>query len=85
MMVNWDLLVIDEAQNIKNPDAIRTASIKRIPCRASIAVTGTPFENHMTDIWSIVDFVLPNYLGTLSDFQNTFADDIVSFFYTEPL
>ena len=53
-MVEWDRLVLDEAQNIKNPDAIRTVSIKQIPCRASIAVTGTPFENHITDIWSIL-------------------------------
>ena len=46
-MVKWDLVVVDEAQNIKNPLAKRTKSVKRIPCDAAIAVTGTPFENHM--------------------------------------
>ena len=54
-MTKWELLVIDEAQNIKNPNAKRTKAIKQIIRDTSIAVTGTPFENHLTDVWSLVD------------------------------
>lgn len=77
-MIKWDILVIDEAQNIKNPTAKRTKAVKRIKCDVPIAVTGTPFENHMADIWSLVDYVLPGFLGSLSRFESTFADDIPS-------
>ena len=77
-MTNWDLLVIDEAQNIKNPKAKRTKAIKQISCEVPIAVTGTPFENHMTDIWSLVDFVMPGFLGELYQFEQRFTDDVDS-------
>ncbi len=77
-MIKWDLLVIDEAQNIKNPTAKRTKAVKRINTVVPIAVTGTPFENHMTDIWSIIDFVLPGFLGSLHQFEETFPDDVDS-------
>lgn len=60
-MVKWNALVIDEAQNIKNPMAKRTKAVKRIKCDVPIAITGTPFENHMTDIWSLVDYILPGF------------------------
>ncbi len=75
-MIGWNLVVVDEAQNIKNPDAQRTKSVKRISCNTAIAVTGTPFENHMTDLWSLLDFVLPGSFGRLSDFEAKFADDV---------
>lgn len=84
-MICWDLLVIDEAQNIKNPYANRTKNIKQIQTKVPIAVTGTPFENHVEDIWSIVDFIMPNYLGTLGAFKNEFQDDIESAERIEPL
>lgn len=77
-MTNWDLLVIDEAQNIKNPKAKRTKAIKAIECDVPIAVTGTPFENHMTDVWSLVDFIMPNFLGNLYQFEQTFTDNVDS-------
>lgn len=77
-MIEWDLVVLDEAQNIKNPDAIRTKSVKRLNRKCCIAVTGTPFENHMTDIWSLSDFILPGYLGKLSQFEAEFTDTISS-------
>ena len=77
-MTNWELLVIDEAQNIKNPRAKRTKAIKQINRDVPIAVTGTPFENHMTDVWSIVDFVMPGFLGNLNQFEMSFEDDIDS-------
>jgi SNF2 family DNA or RNA helicase len=77
-MIHWDMLVLDEAQNIKNPKAKRTKAVKQIKCDIPLAVTGTPFENHMTDIWSLVDFVMPKFLGTLYQFESTFTDSIDS-------
>lgn len=74
-MVDWDIVVLDEAQYIRNPDAIRTKSIKQIPSKVSLAVTGTPVENSLRDLWSIMDFVLPGYLGTRADFEARYADD----------
>ena len=76
-MIKWDLVVVDEAQGIKNPDAQRTRSIKALPRRASIAISGTPFENHILDVWSIMDYVEPGYLGTKKDFEATYPDDII--------
>ena len=76
-MVKWDLVVVDEAQGIKNPDAQRTRSIKGLPRRASIAISGTPFENHILDVWSIMDYVEPGYLGTRRDFEAAYPDDII--------
>jgi SNF2 family DNA or RNA helicase len=84
-MIKWDLLIIDEAQNIKNPNATRSKAVKEIPRRASIAVTGTPFENHIVDIWSIVDFSMPGFLGTLGAFQSDFSDDIEGARKIEPI
>ena len=75
-MIDWNLLIVDEAQNIKNPSAQRTKSIKRIPCHTAIAVTGTPFENHMTDLWSLMDFIAPGCFGKLSEFETEFTDDL---------
>lgn len=76
-MINWDLVVVDEAQGIKNPDAQRTKSIKGLPRRASIAISGTPFENHILDVWSIMDYVEPGYLGTKKEFEASYPDDII--------
>jgi SNF2 family DNA or RNA helicase len=84
-MTRWDLLVIDEAQNIKNPKAKRTKAIKQIACDVPIAVTGTPFENHMTDVWSLVDFIMPGFLGNLYQFEQTFTDDVDSAIALEKL
>lgn len=84
-MIKWNLVVIDEAQNIKNPTAQRTKYIKQLNRINCVAVTGTPFENHVEDVWSIVDFVLPNYLGSLGDFTRLYADDIDSALQLESL
>lgn len=74
--IQWNLLAIDEAQAIKNPEAQRTQAVKRILRRVSIAVTGTPVENCLGDLWSIADFVLPGLLGTVDRFRAEFTDDI---------
>lgn len=83
-MVTWNILVIDEAQAIKNPYAKRTKAIKNLKRNVAIAVTGTPFENHLTDLWSIMDFVENGYLGTLRDFNNRYEDSVHSASELEP-
>ena len=70
--IYWNLLTLDEAQNIKNPDAQRTVAVKNLPRRVSLAVTGTPVENRLTDLWSLSDFVLPGLLGKRGDFESHF-------------
>lgn len=65
----WFICVIDEAQNIKNPNTQQTKAIKSVPAFNKIALTGTPIENKLTDYWSIFDFVNKGYLSTLDNFK----------------
>ena len=74
-MLNWDLVALDEAQNIKNPFSNKAKLIKMLNRKMSVAITGTPFENHLTDIWSLTDFVIPRYLGELNNFKSTYEDN----------
>lgn len=85
MMVDWKLVVLDEAQNIKNPGSARSRYVKMIPHKSRIAVSGTPFENHVTDIWSLVDFVMPGLLGKQSEFTTYISDDLEGADKIEPL
>ena len=84
-MVAWNLVVLDEAQNIKNPGSERTKYVKLLPRNSCIAVSGTPFENHVSDIWSIVDFIKPGLLGTLSEYESYITDDIAGGDKIEPV
>lgn len=84
-MINWEIVVLDEAQNIKNPSSKRTLFVKRIPRKSSVAVTGTPFENHVTDVWSIIDFVMPGLLGDIDEFNNCYSDDVCGAEDLEPI
>ena len=84
-MIAWDLIVVDEAQNIKNPSAIRTKSVKNIRGNVAIAVTGTPFENHISDLWSLLDFIAPGCFGKLSEFETRFPDDLEGAKALEPI
>jgi len=70
---SWCLMVLDEAQNIKNPTTAQTKAIKNIPARHRIALSGTPVENRMEEYWSIFDFTNKNYLGTAKGFKTRFA------------
>jgi non-specific serine/threonine protein kinase len=65
---SWRLVVLDEAQAIKNPDARQTRTVKKLNARARLALTGTPVENRLGDLWSIFDFVNPGLLGTAKEF-----------------
>ena len=66
--VPWRLAVLDEAQAIKNPDAKQTRAVKQLKASARLALTGTPVENRLSDLWSIFDFVNPGLLGTARQF-----------------
>ena len=71
--LEWLLLVIDEAQNIKNHTTEQTKVIKTIKASNKIAMSGTPVENRLLEYWSIFDFTNKNYLGTIKQFNNNFA------------
>jgi non-specific serine/threonine protein kinase len=66
----WRLVVIDEAQAIKNPDAKQTRMVKQLKADARIALTGTPIENRLGDLWSIFDFINPGLLGSSRQFAS---------------
>jgi SNF2 family DNA or RNA helicase len=72
----WDVVVLDEAQSIKNPDSSRSQSIKRLDRRVSIALTGTPVENSLQDLFSIAEFVMPSLLGARNEFESLFPDQL---------
>lgn len=74
-MITWQLVVLDEAQNIKTPTSARTKACKLLNRNRSLAVSGTPFENHVTDIWSLVDFIQPGLLGSLNNYNDIISDD----------
>ncbi len=65
---HWDYLILDEAQAIKNPGTKQTKQIKKIPARIKIAMTGTPIENRLSDLWSLFDFLNSGLLGTAKEF-----------------
>lgn len=66
----WQFVILDEAQAIKNPNAKQTRAAKALKANARIALTGTPVENHLGDLWSIFDFINPGLLGTASQFRS---------------
>lgn len=66
--VQWDTLILDEAQAIKNPGTKQTQAVKKIKAAAKIAMTGTPIENRLSDLWSLFDFLNKGMLGTAKEF-----------------
>ncbi|MGQ9871421.1 DEAD/DEAH box helicase [Leptodesmis sp.] len=74
--VSWQGIVLDEAQNIKNPDAKQSQAIRQLTAQFRIALTGTPVENRLSELWSILDFLNPGYLGPKNFFQRRFATPI---------
>jgi non-specific serine/threonine protein kinase len=65
----WQYVILDEAQAIKNPGTRQSKAVKTIPARNRIAMTGTPVENRLSDLWSLFDFVNPGLLGTAAEFS----------------
>ncbi|RJX39937.1 DEAD/DEAH box helicase [Paenibacillus pinisoli] len=72
----WGAVCLDEAQNIKNAGTRQAAAVKSFPALHRIALTGTPIENRLAELWSIYDFTVPTYLGTAKAFQDRFATPI---------
>ena len=71
--MSFEYCFIDEAQHIKNPDTLNAKSVKQINARCYFALTGTPIENGLTELWSIFDFIMPGYLMSQSDFVSQFV------------
>ncbi len=76
--VAWDLVVADEAQHIKNSRSAAARALRTIPCTARVALTGTPVENDLTELWSILDWAIPGLLGSRNAFRKVWAGPIES-------
>ena len=77
--VPWHRVALDEAQNIKNPAAKQSMAVRALRSDQRVALTGTPLENRLTELWSIVDFLNQGYLGSAGDFRRRFAVPIERF------
>ncbi|GAA0774087.1 SNF2 helicase associated domain-containing protein [Clostridium subterminale] len=75
--MKFDICIIDEAQYIKNPTSLNAESVKSIQAKSKFAMTGTPIENSLTELWSIFDFIMPGYLKTHGKFNKNFELPIV--------
>ncbi|MBS46002.1 MAG: ATP-dependent helicase [Nocardioides sp.] len=76
--VGWDLVVADEAQHVKNPRSGTAKALRTIPSRARVALTGTPVENELTELWAILDWCTPGLLGSRNAFRKAWAMPIES-------
>lgn len=74
--IAWGSLCLDEAQHIKNAHTKQASSIRRLNARHRIALTGTPVENRLSELWSIFEFLNPHYLGSFRQFQQRFVHPI---------
>ncbi len=75
--INFELLILDEAQYIKNAHALKTRAVKEINSNSRFVLTGTPIENSLIDLWSIFDFLMPNYLLTYDEFKQEYESSII--------
>jgi len=74
--VPWDLVVADEAQHVKNPASSTARALRSIPTAARVALTGTPVENNLTELWAILDWATPGLLGSRNAFRKVWAAPI---------
>ena len=70
--VKWTGIILDEAQNVKNPETKQSKAARNLSAQYRIAMTGTPVENHVGDLWSIMDFLNPGFLGGQTEFKREF-------------
>ncbi len=70
--VEWSGVILDEAQNIKNPETKQARAARTLPAGYRITLTGTPVENHVGDLWSLMEFLNPGFLGSQAEFKRTF-------------
>ena len=73
---DWHLLILDEAQAIKNPRARVSRAVRELSARHRLCLTGTPLENHLGELWSLFDFLMPGFLGSQTRFRELFQTPI---------
>ena len=73
LKINWSDVILDEAQNIKNPVTKQARAVRRLRAQNRVALTGTPIENRLSELWSIMSFLNPGYLGSLESFRRNLA------------
>ncbi|MBQ8882674.1 MAG: DEAD/DEAH box helicase [Clostridia bacterium] len=74
---NFDYAVADEAQYVKNPETKNATAVKRLNAKHRFAMTGTPIENHLGELWSLFDFIMPSYLGSYAYFRENYESAVV--------
>ena len=77
--VHWNYVVLDEAQKIKNHKTHMCKATKSLKARHRLALTGTPIENRLSELWSIFDFLMPGYLGSMQDFRKRYENPITKY------
>ncbi|MEU2668623.1 DEAD/DEAH box helicase [Streptomyces sp. NPDC007164] len=75
---DWSLIAADEAQHVKNPYAVTARELRALPARARVALTGTPVENNLSELWALLDWTTPGLLGPLAAFRDRHARAIES-------
>lgn len=75
--IKFQYCILDEAQHVKNHQTISAQAVKKITARSHFALTGTPIENSLTELWSIFDFILPGYLRSHNAFTSRFEVPII--------
>ncbi len=70
---DWSLVAADEAQHVKNPYAVTARELRALPARARVALTGTPVENNLSELWALLDWTTPGLLGSLTAFRDRHA------------
>ncbi|MGW3323925.1 DEAD/DEAH box helicase [Streptomyces virginiae] len=76
--VRWGMVVADEAQHVKNPRSSTAKALRTIPAPARVALTGTPVENDLSELWAVLDWTTPGLLGRLGTFRSRYADPVES-------
>ncbi len=76
--IQFGYIILDEVQHIKNVSTLRTRAIKKLKADHKLALSGTPMENDLTELWSIFDFLMPGYLPSLKKFKTEYADPVVN-------
>ncbi|WP_436786747.1 SNF2-related protein [Yinghuangia sp. YIM S10712] len=76
--VVWGLLVADEAQHVKNPYSATARALRAVPSAGRVALTGTPVENNLSELWALLDWTTPGLLGNLTAFRNNYAKAVES-------
>ncbi|OOP54917.1 MAG: hypothetical protein AYP45_17665 [Candidatus Brocadia carolinensis] len=77
--ISWNYVVLDEAQKIKNHNTQMCKATKFLNAKRRLALTGTPIENRLTELWSIFDFLMPGYLGSIDDFRKRYENPITKY------